>query len=155
MVSNITSGFTYYLFNKINSKVIEWNLQPLIGKALFKKHESIAYIELKIYGSMEDNYLRSQVIWNVTDLTSLHSNFKTEIEKSFAFFVRYVSALKGEDIRLQFEVNDAALDCTAHRQNPFEYAANYALLDCFKESSLTFKKETVEILKRGMTAYLK
>ncbi len=147
--------FTYSLLNRVALKVSAWDLEPIEGIGSFNKHESIAHIELKMYRTNEQDFPRNKVIWNVPDLSVVHPNFKSEVETSLSFFVKHIAALRGKTIDLTFEVNDALLDVTAHRHNPFENATNYAILNCFGESVPTFRKETIENLKCSLDNYLK
>lgn len=147
--------FTYSLLHKVNTILIEWDLEPLTGKALFSKHHSVAYLELKMYSSKQNDAQNSQVIWNIPEnpISIVHPNYKSDIEKSLVYFVSYISALKGESIFLTFEINDATFDSTSTRNNPFEKATIYAIINCFGKDILQFREETVETLKANITRF--
>lgn len=143
--------FTYSLLHKVNTNLLEWNLEPLIGKALYSKHDSIAYLELKMYSSKQGDFPKSQIIWNIPDypIDMAPLNHKSDIEKSLLYFLRYIAALRGENIYLTFEINDIAFDMTATRHNPFEKAVIYALICCFDKEILPFSEERIKTLKEN------
>ncbi len=138
--------FTYSLLHQVNEKIVSWNLDALTGQAIYAKHDSIAYVALKIYGGEPGDYT-SKVIWNLPHhpIAYVYPDYKTDIERSLVFFLRHMAALRGESIRLTFEVNDATFDKTATRHHPLEKAAIYALVNCFDNDLLKAWNEQARV----------
>lgn len=126
--TRLPSPGSYGFLNKVNQHVLEWQLQPVVGRGLYSKHESIAYVELKIYAAKPETYT-SQVVWNIPSeqLPQYQPDCQSDIEEGIFFFLRYLTALRGEIVCLIFEINDLAFHETCARHNPFRHAVVYAL----------------------------
>lgn len=147
--------FTYSLLHKVNAKILEWDLEPLVGKALYSKHHSAGYLELKMYFDKQNEYSKNEIIWNIPDypIAVETINYKLEIQEGLSAFIKYMSALRGESMYLTFEINDIAFDITSTMKRPFENATIYALISCFDKEIIPFFEERIKGMK-DTTAWL-
>ena len=145
----VADVFAFSLLNKINQPIINWDLAPLTGKGLYSRHDSIAYLEIKMYKS-QGEISQNTVVFNIHEehtINKRYPGYKPDIEKGLIFFLRYMAALKGETVQLTFEINDIAFDETSTRHNPFEKAVMYTIVNCFDKDMLSFNEAMVATLK--------
>ncbi|WP_342327762.1 hypothetical protein [Pedobacter sp. FW305-3-2-15-E-R2A2] len=140
----------------IMPQLIDWDLQPVAGRAVYRKRERYAHLEIKLYPS--DSYY-SHVIWN-TDQTYFPYDIgiSKAIEEYLLFFTNYLSVLKGDDIKLVFEITDGTFHVVDSDSRTYGYAALYALVDCFDKSYNSineFKIEQIARMKAEAPAFFK
>lgn len=140
----------------IMPQLLNWDLQPVTGRAIYTKIERYAHLEIKLYPS--DSY-DNRVIWN-TDQTYFPYDIgiSKTIEEYLLFFSNYLSALKGNNIKLIFEITDGTFHLVDSDSRTYGYAALYALIDCFDKSYNSineFKIERIARIKAEAPAYFK
>ncbi|MCX2584533.1 hypothetical protein [Pedobacter sp. MR22-3] len=145
--------FTSSLLNRVNSQILRWDFQPVVGEGFYNKPRSKAFIALKMYMAISDESGRSKIIWNASDaeIIKYHENYKRDVETALIFFLKYISALRGESIVLTFEINDATFDFSSSCFSPFEKATIYAIINCFDGMQPpVYRKEIITTLKNNL-----
>lgn len=125
------------IFNQVNSFLLQWDLREIDGRGLyynFSGRGSYAHIELKMYQSPKENF-RNWVVWAIPkERLLVQTEFRKSVEKVLTFFVEHVSAVKGEDIKLRFEITDGTYHPFDSNVRAFEIATKIALINAFDEN---------------------
>jgi hypothetical protein len=132
---NISLNNELYLIQElshITQQLIAWDFQPVTGIGVYTKTERYAHLEIKLYPS--DSY-DSRIIWN-TDETYFPYDIgiNKAIEKQLLFLTNYVSVLKGENVKLIFEITDGTFHVVDSACKTYSFAIVYALIDCFDKT---------------------
>jgi len=133
-------------FHKIMDKIIVWDLKAVSGQAMYRKHHRYAHLEIKMYKSEDNN---NCVIYNFpTENIHPQIDYKKGIKESLNFFLKLISVLKGPDIFLTFEINDASYNNETGGSQDYEWATLYTLYNCFDNDFPKYDKEYVERVKK-------
>jgi hypothetical protein len=139
----------------INHELSGWDLKPVVGKGLVAKFtggDKYAFIEIKVYKAQS----QSSIVWNISEL-QIPSNFghKPYIEKALAFFLQYLSGIKGTHIDLTFEINDIGFHLVDTAPKHFCQALMVALVNCFKKNFFPINDQLVADMKIKALDYSK
>lgn len=158
MKNSLKNYYHADVLGKINQKIKDWKLEPLLGRGLVSRLNggrcAYAHIELSIIKGDEKH--SSSVIWSTTE-HQIPYNFGHVpiVEEALTFFSNYISGIKGERISLAFEITYIGIHIIDTEARNFKEATMKALIDCFDKEIFIFNKGQAERISSNSSEFFK